>query len=116
MEEQRETMNEQMAEVTGAAVGRVQEEVQDPGRQGDPRGRSLLPELRENYCKSKYVRDINNVGDITYERSFYQDMYGYIHYAGKTYEEAYELLGFKVSELGVNRALSAGKRAVQRTN
>ena len=83
------------------------------GNGSDSRGRSLSPELRKKYKENPYVLAINNVGDFTYTHSFYVDMHGYIHYGQMTYEEAYERLGFKISELGVNRALSAGKRAMR---
>lgn len=83
------------------------------GDSPDSRGRSLSPELRQKYRENPYVLAINNVGDFTYTHSFYVDMHGYIHYGQLTYEEAYERLGFKISELGVNRALSAGKRAMR---
>jgi len=102
----------------GAAANEKADQEKDPVRTegmgtADSRGRGLPKDLRDKYSKNPYVIAINNVGDITYHHEFYVEMYGYIHYGDKTYVEAYETLGFKTSELGENRALSAGKRAVK---
>ena len=109
--------NQEVTENVGAGTAQAAsgaEQGGSPAGSGtDPRGRQLSPELKEKYLRNPLVKSINDVGDITYTHSFYIEMYGHIHYGNKTYEQAYEALGFSVAELGVNRALSAGKRAVR---
>lgn len=65
------------------------------------------------YLDNPYVKGIHGTR-IFYTKDFYVAMYKRIHDEKMSYEEAYESLGFKVSELGLNRARQAGKNTMEK--
>lgn len=65
------------------------------------------------YLDNPFVKGIHG-NRIFYKKEFYIAMYKLITDEKKTYVEAYEHLGFKVSDLGESRAQQAGKNAVER--
>jgi len=65
------------------------------------------------YLDNPYVGSIHGER-IFYKNEFYIAMYKLVHDQGKDAVEAYEELGFKVSDLGENRAHQARKNALEK--
>lgn len=65
-----------------------------------------------NFLDSEYVKAYHG-GRIEYTKDFYIAMYKKITEEKLTYVDAYNALGFDTDVLGVDRANSAGKRAVR---
>lgn len=78
---------------------------------------AALPlKVLERYLdNNEFVIDVRE-NRFVYSKDFYIAMYKKIHDEHMTYIQAYTALGFDTKVLGENRALSAGKRAVQMAN
>ena len=72
----------------------------------------IAPELAK-YLDNPFVSEIHG-NRIFYTNEFYVAMAKRIHDEEMTYEDAYESLGFHVSDLGINRAQQAGKNAMEK--
>lgn len=72
----------------------------------------IAPELAK-YLDNPFVSEIHG-NRIFYTNEFYVAMAKRIHDEQMTYEDAYESLGFHVSDLGINRAQQAGKNAMEK--
>ena len=73
----------------------------------------ISEEQRQALLNNKYVYSVHE-NKIFYTPQFYEEMYDRMAVKHMTAVEAYESLGFKVDELGVNRADQAGKHAKER--
>lgn len=93
------TLDNEVVEINEKNAGTVMSEISDS---------KLIP-----YLDNPFVKAIHGER-IFYKNEFYVAMYKRITNDNMTYVQAYESLGFKVSDLGEIRAQQAGKNALEK--
>ena len=110
--ESEQTMQPEKPEVQNSMPGdgHCSETVKAETGDMDP---AIPDQVLQRYLDNEFVDKIAG-NRIFYTKAFFPAMYRKIHDEGMSYVEAYESLGFKISELGKNRAEQAGKKTMDK--